>query len=283
MRRQIEHLISKLIAFSTSTLFHSEAGSLALPLRDAFTTILEDFRIVWTPGDPIRGVQAAHLYYNLYVAMLDLWRDVDNRPIPTTIDTSTPLYPNLAIRVVPNIYLVPSRRLTPNMAAVVLYKLVEKCLTNEPTFWIATLVTRDASSIAVAGFHTKHRLGAIPIASGGLSNTTSLRSANFSDDSDTPGNSSNIVSSSRITVHVGFQGPLPELNARTRWLSYFLAWSFSLLSNKASTNDVVTMAEGVIQSIWFKPRADLRVAFESHGVTAPPGASKLTCELPILS
>lgn len=210
--------------------------------------------------------------------MLDLWRDVKNRPITTTIDISTPLYPELVLEFAPGIWSPPGRLLTPNIAAVVLYKLLEKCQMDEPTFWTATLITRDVASATVAVFHTNHRLGAIPIASGGPGNTTSSGSADADDDSDIPGNASNIVSDSRITVHVGSQGPLPELNPRTRWLVYFLAWSFALLFSKTSTADVVTSADRVILNIWFKPRAGLHVAFESYGVTAPPGASKLTCE-----
>jgi len=201
----------------------------------------------------------------------------------TVIDTSTPLYPDLEITVQPNIYLPPDRRLTPNIAAVVLYKMLEKCLMNEPTFWTAGMITRSASPATAAMFHSKHRPGAVPVASGGLSHSTASGSAGASDVSDTPGNASTVVSSSRITVHVGFQGYLPEPNPRTRWLVYFLAWSFSLLVDKTSTDNVVTFADGVILSVWFKPRQDLRVAVESHGATTPPGASKLTCELHITS
>ncbi len=197
----------------------------------------------------------------------------------TVIDTSSPLYPDLVITVQPNIHLPPDRRLTPNIAAVVLYKMLEKCLMNEPTFWTAGMITRDALPATAAIFHSKHRPGAVPVASGGLSRSTASGSAGSSDVSDTPGNASNVVSSSRITVHVGFQGHLPEPNPRRRWLVYFLAWNFSLLFSKTSTDNVVTIAGGVILSVWFRPRRDLRVAVESYGVTAPPGASKLTCEL----
>jgi len=258
------------------TLFRSEVESLGLPLQDAYATALQYIRIIWTAGDPIQGVLAAHLYFNLYVAMLDLWRDVNNRPITTKSDTSTSLYPELLLTVAPSIYLPPDKRLTPNIAAVVLYKMLEKCLMESPTFWTATLITRDASLATVAIFHSKQRLGAIPVTS---SNTISSGSAGASDISDKPGNASNVVPNSHMTVHVGFQGYLPEPNPRTRWLAYLLAWSFSLLFVKTSTDDVVTFADGVILSIWFKPRADLRVAVESRGVTAPSGASKLTCEL----
>jgi len=197
----------------------------------------------------------------------------------TMFDTSTALYPDLVITVQPNVYLPPDRRLTPNIAAVVLYKMLEKCLMDEPTFWTAGMITRDASPATAAMFHSKHRPGAVPVASGGLSHSTASGSAGSSDVSDTPGNASNVVSSSRITVHVGFQGHRPEPNPRKKWLVYFLAWSVSLLFDKTSTDDVVTFADGVILSVWFKPRQDLRVAVESYGVTAPPGASKLTCEL----
>ena len=197
----------------------------------------------------------------------------------TVIDTSSPLYPDLVITVQPNIHLPPDRRLTPNIAAVVLYKMLEKCLMNEPTFWTAVMITRDALPATAAIFHSKHRPGAVPVASGGLSRSTASGSAGSSDVSDTPGNASNVVSSSRITVQVGFQGHLPEPNPRRRWLVYFLAWNFSLLFSKTSTDNVVTIAGGVILSVWFRPRRDLRVAVESYGVTAPPGASKLTCEL----
>lgn len=207
---------------------------------------------------------------------------MNNRPITTKIHASTPLYPQWVLEVAPQINHSPTRRLTPSMAALILYSMISKYLIDEPAFWTVTLSTRDAT-IDVATFHTEYRLGAMPIASGGLSNTTSSASAGASDVSDKPGTASDVVSNSRITVHVGFQGHLPEPNPSTTWLLCFRKWSFRLLFDKASTDYVVTFADGVIHRILFEPRDDLRVAMESHEMVPPSGARKLTCELPLAS
>jgi len=204
---------------------------------------------------------------------------VNNRRITTTIDISTLLYPDLVIIVAPILYLPPDRQLTPNIAAIVFYKMLEKCLMDEPTFWTARLMTRDALPACAATFHTTPRPDAVPVANGGLSNTSSSASAGASGVSGLPSNALDVVSDARITVHVGFQGYIPEPNPRTRWLVYFLAWSFSLTLDMKSTDEVVTFAHGVILSASFRIRDNLRMVVESHGVTAPPGASKLTCKL----
>lgn len=250
-------------------------------MRDANADI-QDLQLTWNRLEPIPGIVAVHLYYNLYVTMLNLWRDVKNRPITTTIHTSTPLYPQLVLEVAPQIDRPPTRRLTPSMAALILYSMLYKYLIDEPAFWTVTLRTRDAT-IDVATFHTKYRLGAIPIASGGPSSTTSSAFAGASDVSDKPGTASDVVSNSRITVHVGFQGHLPGPNPRTTWLMCFRKWSFRLLFDKASTDYVVTYADGVIHRILVKPRDDLRVAVESYEMAPPSGARKLTCEFPLPS
>lgn len=209
--------------------------------------------------------------------MLRLWRTLDDRPFDRgLLGISTLRYREIETFIVQGA--TQPAKLTPNLAAALVWHMLPKCTVDDPSYWTASLVARGVSIVDIVGLVRSEARSGSPVASERDLVSSSAKSHNVSTIS---GQRTNLTSGNDvIDMFVDFQGSIPIANPRALgqgWLDAFLEWSSALLTPKQPNAVVPWDAQHHIcrTTYAFYP-SGLNIVLLASGVVRPDGTEPLT-------
>lgn len=227
-------------------------------------------------GESIRRTDSDHLFYNLFITLLRLWRATDNEPLRRTIRYSTSRYPDIEVAIVPGRSHLMADPLIPGLAGALVWHVLERCVSRdfEPTYWDAQLESRDRlpDTIGIVRTHsTPRRSAALVSASSSIAPSANASLSSVF----TPlgQNSSITLKSDRITTQIDFKGAMPGADPQITWLNGFLAWSTSMLSAKDPS---AAVSSGVIHETTYVSFDGIRISFRAAAEYRRTSLSPLT-------
>lgn len=236
---------------------------------------LSQLDLQWFKGSDTQSKEAAHLFYNLLIAVLGLWRNTNDIAFRVSIIVNSIRYPDILVTIAPNTApYTPDLR--PNLAGAVVLSIMKKCLSTTPSYWSTRLVSRGEGEPVIGLVFTGYNSQPFNATGSELASNASSTTSTLRGDSLESNQSLGIKASVDITTQLDFNGRLPDQQPQLTWLTGFLGWLSDLLRFKGPDETITATPRALIYEVTITTPDGFSFVFSSRAGTKPAGSHQLT-------